>query len=49
MKNESRRGRDYKKFTVDFKMKIIEEIENGVLAVNEISFVRTWMSSSALN
>jgi hypothetical protein len=31
MKNEPRRGRDYKKFTVAFKMKIIDEIENGIL------------------
>ncbi len=57
MKNETRRGRDYKKFTVAFKMKIIDEIENGILTKREAcklyqvkeSTLYSWLEKYGIN
>jgi len=57
MKNEPRRGRDYKKFTVAFKMKIIDEIENGILTKREAcklyqvkeSTLYSWLEKYGIN
>lgn len=57
MKKENKRGREYKTYTIAFKMKIIDEIENGFLTKREAcklyqigeSTLYSWLDKYGIN